>query len=510
MSTGADRREILLCCTFREFDGGPNDDVQHAFLESVARQGHPDLRLVVTNFRERNVRRELDRHGVRYVFRQSPLDVQISLSEMLAHAADEVTPGKSIFVYTNVDHLFPADFFLDLERHFEPGSSGTWFPQIIYASRADLEAGRPLYHPQATPTSPRVPFPYRDPNLRGWLQVDPNRWLPDTVFIDGDLLAAPATRDRIGRLRFDAFWPGQAQSVILGFMGAPHLRKNLVFSRQYAELLNVYGESLEADAKIHYNKLREEEFARVPELYRTMWAWAAESGIPESSYRERDLDKLRQVSQYRVVGDVAQRRLFRRYLEYWRTRYQTAETPDQGAAALAPIAADLVKLWDAVYPATATGSPSSPTRPGPASGTPPRDRGSAGTAAPWTRRSIPGAGFVRRRHDRPPRARAQAPGPPCGAPDHPGSHSPPAPAPTGRSDLGRSTKTPGARRPGSTAGRGRDTHPPIERRTLPSLPPPWRQLERTPGSAWRRGEPTAHRWDPACPRSGRRCGCPRG
>lgn len=341
--------DIVVCCTFREFDGGPNDEVQRAFLRAMAAQRHPRLRLCVTNFRERHVRAELERAGVPHVFRQSRLDTQLSLTDMLEHATDVLTPGRSIFVYTNVDHVFPPDFFLDLERHFEPGSSGTWFPQVVYATPGDFDAGRPVYHPAATRTSPRMPFPYRDERLTGWLQMDPNQWLPDTVFIDGDILLREDTRARIARHRFDAFWPGQAQSVVLGFMGAPDRRKNLVFSRQYAELLNVYGESVEDDADHDYVELRAEEFAQVPALYETMCAFADDAGIDPTTYREGGFDKLRQVSQYHVVGSPAQRALFDDYLAYWRLRYQTRKQPDRGGPQLEAAAAQLMARWSAVF-----------------------------------------------------------------------------------------------------------------------------------------------------------------
>ncbi len=54
-------REIIICVTFREFDGSTNDLIQRRFLDSLSQQTYRNFRLVVTNFREKNVAGDLER-----------------------------------------------------------------------------------------------------------------------------------------------------------------------------------------------------------------------------------------------------------------------------------------------------------------------------------------------------------------------------------------------------------------------------------------------------------------
>ncbi len=49
-------REILVCVTFREFDGGENDAIQRKTLESFRQQTYKNYCLIVTVYREKKCR----------------------------------------------------------------------------------------------------------------------------------------------------------------------------------------------------------------------------------------------------------------------------------------------------------------------------------------------------------------------------------------------------------------------------------------------------------------------
>lgn len=77
-------REILVCVTFREFDGGINAKIQRKFLESITKQTYKNFRLVVTNYREKLVRKILDESELSYEFHQSEKrDCRFSWTEVI-------------------------------------------------------------------------------------------------------------------------------------------------------------------------------------------------------------------------------------------------------------------------------------------------------------------------------------------------------------------------------------------------------------------------------------------
>ncbi len=315
-------REIVVCCTFREFDGGPNDRIQRMFLESIARQSYDRFFLCVTNFREKHVREVLDSYPIRYTMDQAEIDTRISLTCMLQSGIDKLRSGDSILMYTNADHVFPRHFLATVASEFQPGFAGTSYPQIVYNTPSDFEAQRPFFDPQATPgPAGRSPFPSHEPGLADWLQMDPNQWVMDVTFVDGDLLLLPANRERLQRFRFDQFWPGPAQSVVVTSYAPRELRKNIFMRARYAEIQNVYSSSQAQDAKTDYVALRRKEFSHVEELREVMYAFARDAGIDMSEFQDPGLAKVRHAERYSVVGTPEEQELYAMYLGYWQSRY---------------------------------------------------------------------------------------------------------------------------------------------------------------------------------------------
>ena len=330
-------RQIVVCVTFREFDGGPNDRIQRLFLDSIAQQTYSNFFLCVTNFREKKVRAVLEEYEIPFTFDQAQVDTKISLTCILEHGIRKLQPGNSILMYTNADHIYPAHFLETVAREFEPGCAGTSYPQIVYNTVSDFQRERPFFHPEATPgPAGRSPFPAHEEGLPDWLQMDPNQWCMDVTFVDGDLLLVPENRQRYERFRFDQFWPGPAQSVIVTSYAPRELRKNIFMKARYAELQNVYSESQSADAKKDYVELRKAEFSHVEDLRQVMFAFARDAGFDTSEFSDPFLAKVRHAARYSIVGTPQEQELYSMYLGYWQGRYGLLHsgTLDQGRAVL--------------------------------------------------------------------------------------------------------------------------------------------------------------------------------
>ena len=50
-----EKKKILVCVTFREFNGDENDRIQRLFLESIKEQTYKNYKIIATVYREKNV-----------------------------------------------------------------------------------------------------------------------------------------------------------------------------------------------------------------------------------------------------------------------------------------------------------------------------------------------------------------------------------------------------------------------------------------------------------------------
>lgn len=349
IETAAGKRRVVICVSFREFDGGPNDTIQRLFLESLERQSYRNFELCVTNFRERNVEAVLKEYSFEHHFVQSDLQTRVSLTNILESGIARLESGRSILVYTNADHVFPPDFLQLLLEEFEPGCSGTFFPQMIFNGAGDYRAERNMFHPKASaaPQSRGLIDP-KSEGLPGWLQYDPAYWVTDVTFADGDLMLAERHRSLLAKYRFDQFWPGPTQSVLLTSYSPFHLRKNLFFRTRYAELVNVYGASAEADSQHTYRELRRQEFNSVQGLKSNMLAFSHEAGDEGSGLESPVAPKLQHLRRFSVVGSDAQRQLYDAYLQFWQVRHglKGRESDASGLMLLAQLKKNLLSLYD--------------------------------------------------------------------------------------------------------------------------------------------------------------------
>lgn len=303
-------REILVCVTFREFDGSTNAKIQEKFLDSIKRQNYKNFKLIVTNYREKHVKKELDKYGLQYEFHQSEKDCLCSWTEVIQNSFQYLKEGQHIILWTNADNIFEPNLFSEIINNFKNGSGGTSYPHIPYAGLEDFERN----YPGDT---------WKDRPLKSFWQLDPNYWVPDTIWIDGDPLLDPENQRLFIEHEFRDRWPGMAQTLVLAFYA--NKLANLFFKSKIAMISNVRAETQTVNLLKGGKQVDEEEAKRIwcdhfreedQRGYDTMMEFCEARGIDKKFIRH-SREKLNQHREYKVVGRVDQKLLFMIYFSYW-------------------------------------------------------------------------------------------------------------------------------------------------------------------------------------------------
>jgi len=115
-----EKPKILLACTFREFDGGGNDDIQRIFLSSLKDQTFKELELVITTFSEKKVKEVVESYRLNQkVFKGSVnRKKRYSQTQVLLNAISEAkkNPDVEYIIWTTVDIKFPSNFLEEIFR----------------------------------------------------------------------------------------------------------------------------------------------------------------------------------------------------------------------------------------------------------------------------------------------------------------------------------------------------------------------------------------------------------
>ena len=298
-------REILVCVTFREFDGSENAKIQEVFLDSIKNQTYKKYKIIAANYREKNVKKTLEEKMLPHVVHQSKKDCMCSWSEVIRNSFCHIEKGKHIVLWTNADNFFEPNLFQEIIDHFEPNTSGTSYPHIPYGSLSAFGACQA--------------------QAKFW-RLDPKYWVPDTIFIDGDSLIEPRNNKLFEDHEFMDRWPGMAQTIVLAFFAKRRI--NLFFRSKIATISNVRAQTkavkeISAGQKVEESeakKIWRQKFAEIDRQgYITLDKFCQARGIdhnylPKGHY----LHKLYQHEAYAVIGSILQVLMFGLYLNVWK------------------------------------------------------------------------------------------------------------------------------------------------------------------------------------------------
>jgi hypothetical protein len=127
-------RRVIVCTTFRDFNGTENDRIQKLFIESMIKQTYSNWILVVTIFNEKYVEQVLREYKIPIkIYNIGPTQYKYSLTEVLINGIDSIEgEGKDVIIWTTCDVIFEETFFENIVKNFREGMCGTSHPHLIY------------------------------------------------------------------------------------------------------------------------------------------------------------------------------------------------------------------------------------------------------------------------------------------------------------------------------------------------------------------------------------------
>ncbi|MBL18747.1 MAG: hypothetical protein CMC82_02815 [Flavobacteriaceae bacterium] len=287
-------REILIVTTFKEFDGGRDDQIQRFWLENLKKQTYQKFKLVVTNFREKNVRRAISDAGIACDFFQSKNDCLYSLSDMLENAIQSIESGKNIVLYPSPDHIFDINFFNTIIKNFRAGGGGTSFPHAQYLSIDDYKNG--IMYDE-----------YFDRHQSDIFDYDPNKHIPETFYFDADLLLDEEWQAHFFRNKIYGTFPGVG--LHLTMLAKANSLVNLVFKTRVHKIIShVDPKTNNLDMLNHLSDSHrsKEDWQRNGEIIMT---YCESLKIPEKLYKGGLLKsrKIQMFCRFEALGDVTQK-----------------------------------------------------------------------------------------------------------------------------------------------------------------------------------------------------------
>jgi hypothetical protein len=135
-------KKILICTTFREFNGNSNDQIQRLFLDSLKKQTYGNWELVVTIFNEKNVEYVLNQLSIpsKFYYSENRMSYKFSLTEVFINCIDSIEDiGKNIIIWTTCDVIFDENFFENIIKHYSKYFCGISHPQSVFDTIEALE-----------------------------------------------------------------------------------------------------------------------------------------------------------------------------------------------------------------------------------------------------------------------------------------------------------------------------------------------------------------------------------
>lgn len=274
-------REILVAITFREFDDSYDAKIQEYWLQTLHRQTYKNFRLIVTNFNEQNTHRKLVESEVPFEFIQGPpCEFKFSFTETYFNTRRFCKAGESIVLWITADHILEDNFFEEIIKNFEPMCSGTSYPHLIHRKIENYDRNE-LWNE------------YLKKEITSGFEYDPNVFLPEVMYLDGDLLLDETNFKNLKDHWMDGPSPGIGFFYYTGYLGK--IRQNLYFKSKIHKLSN-------DDTVEHFSH----QSPSIEINEEIMWRYCHAVGI-EEKYKEGTLFKLRKYvmhTDFKIVGNI--------------------------------------------------------------------------------------------------------------------------------------------------------------------------------------------------------------
>jgi hypothetical protein len=114
---------LIIACSFRSFDGGPNDLIQQKFIDSVRNQKVP-IKMVVVQFGEKNIESEL----IGLDFDLIELSAPWTHTEVLSIA--HLRYPEHDLIHSSVDVILPTNFSIEVTNTLKKFDYCTSWPYL--------------------------------------------------------------------------------------------------------------------------------------------------------------------------------------------------------------------------------------------------------------------------------------------------------------------------------------------------------------------------------------------
>jgi len=327
-------RKILICTTFREFDGGINSQIQAAFLESLLNQTYTNYTLVVTNFKETSVEQYLKKINIDYKFFQSSLeDHRYSWTEVVHNVFSLLETNKNIVLWTNCDNIFSNNFLEEIINNYKKDICGISWPMLSFNSLDDFANKEPLGNeilsrlnefgePEEKPLR-KVYSGYLYKffefflNKKVFYSYDPKEWISDIIFIDGDSLMNKEKEGLFFNHKLNGRFQGIAQIKFLAYFSSNWV--NLIYKTQVASIRNYKEDEKYKNVDIENSSTNKKTESIVDKNNLIIKSFLDKSEMKQSYDRGVNyFAKFNLHKDFKIVGTTKEKIFFVAYLYFWK------------------------------------------------------------------------------------------------------------------------------------------------------------------------------------------------
>lgn len=226
--------KILVACTLRDFKNDEHHKTQLAFLNSIKNQTYQNYLIVVTNFFEKNLKKNLDRVNVKYKLENSKLLDELKKNKSKyshwewIYNSIKYVKGKTIIVSSLSDIIYEKNFFMSLVSNYYSGICGTSWPQINYKNLDDFKKKKKFN----ISTKAYINHEFRDCLYKT---------ISDVYFFDSKLLLLKKNKELFMKSKIAGVGQGIFQALLFNFYNQKRI--NLYFSTKIHNILNFNSKS---------------------------------------------------------------------------------------------------------------------------------------------------------------------------------------------------------------------------------------------------------------------------
>ena len=244
------KKQILVCITFRDFDGGINDKIQRLVLNSFKSQTYKNFKLVVSVYREKNIEKVLKEYALDYEIHNCKIknNYSHSFSEVIYNAFSYLEKDKHIIYWSQADTVIDENFFEEVIKNYQENFSGISWPVYYYDSIENFNKGILSDNKSIFKNSPKKDSPYNNIFYKYFIQsfssknyfsIDANLWVAESFFIDGNSFLIDNNKSLIKKNKINGAYQGIINIIVPILFS--NTKINIFYQSKSHEIKNDFG-----------------------------------------------------------------------------------------------------------------------------------------------------------------------------------------------------------------------------------------------------------------------------